>query len=300
MSKVYDKIDELPTGNASDIWIPGCMVIEGGAFRAPFLSGALDSLMMHNINMQTTVGISAGALCGLYYVSGDIGVSARINLVYRHDRRWVGIGAILRERGMIGYHYLFNRIKKEYPFHAKKFYHSGRDYYAGATNCETGEVEFFSNHDKDMYAGVAASASMQVYSKMVKINGTPYLDGGCSCKIPLDWALERGYEKILLLRTKEKGYRREKISHQMEKIIYRRYPRLRDMLLRADDDYNLLCDKIEKLEQEGRIYVIYPKKPVEVKLLEGDVDKLAELYWQGYHDTEECMEEIYQYLFQNN
>ena len=31
---------------------------------------------------------------------------------------------------------------------------------------------------------------------MVLIDGQQYLDGGCSVSIPLDWALEEGYEKI--------------------------------------------------------------------------------------------------------
>ncbi len=297
MKKIYDRIDELPAGEASDKVIPGCMVIEGGAFRASFLSGALDCLMLHDINMQTTVGISAGALCGLYYASGDIGVSGRVNLKYRHDRRWVGMEAVMREHGVLGYHYLFNCIKKEYPFNKKRFYHSGKEFYAGATNCNTAELKFFSNRDKNMYAGIAASASMQVCSKMVDIDGVPYLDGGCCCKIPLDWALERGYDKILVVRSKERGYRKVNISHRMEKIMYLRYPKLREALLRADDDYNELCEKIERLEKEGRIYVIYPLEPVEVKLLEKDMDKLGELYWRGYYDTEGQLEEIRDYLF---
>ena len=51
------------------------------------------ALMQFEINMQCTVGTSAGALNGFNYVAGQIGRSARINLGYRHDSRYVGLEA---------------------------------------------------------------------------------------------------------------------------------------------------------------------------------------------------------------
>lgn len=60
--KVYSKLSSLPAGNARDNIIPGCLVLEGGAFRGVYTSGVLDCFMENDINMQTTVGVSAGAL----------------------------------------------------------------------------------------------------------------------------------------------------------------------------------------------------------------------------------------------
>ncbi len=43
-NKVYSGIDKLPSGNASDDVINGCIVLEGGGFRGIYTSGVLDAL----------------------------------------------------------------------------------------------------------------------------------------------------------------------------------------------------------------------------------------------------------------
>lgn len=54
----------------------------------------------------------------------------------------------------------------------------------------------------------------------------------------------------------------------------------------------LLKNNIDKLEAEGRIMVIQPKKPVEVTRLERDKTKLQNLYDDGVKDKEERLEEL--------
>ena len=54
----------------------------------------------------------------------------------------------------------------------------------------------------------------------------------------------------------------------------------------------LLKNNIDKLEAEGRIMVIQPKKPVEVTRLERDKTKLQNLYDDGVKDMQERLEEL--------
>lgn len=105
-NKRFSGISKLPNGNTSNKIVPGCIVLEGGAFRGLYTSGVLDALMQFEINMQCTVGTSAGALNGFNYVAGQIGRSARINLGYRHDSRYVGLEAFKNNKGIIGFDFL--------------------------------------------------------------------------------------------------------------------------------------------------------------------------------------------------
>ena len=84
--KKYSKIHALPTGHASDNIVQGCLVLEGGAFRGVYGEGACDALMEADLNFETTIGISAGALNGISYLSGQIGRTGRINLGSRLDK----------------------------------------------------------------------------------------------------------------------------------------------------------------------------------------------------------------------
>ena len=72
-NRVYYGLDRLPSGMASNQITDGCLVLEGGAFRGLYTSGVCDALMEENINMRATIGISAGGMNGVNYVSGQIG-----------------------------------------------------------------------------------------------------------------------------------------------------------------------------------------------------------------------------------
>jgi len=140
---------------------------------------------------------------------------------------------------------------------------------------------------------------MPYISPMVDVDGRPCLDGGCSCKIPYRWALDQGYEKIVVVRTREPEYRKT-ISKEKNRILaYRKYPAFARSLAKSSRNYNHQCDEIQKLEKKGRIFVIAPSQKVAVSRLEGDMEKLGSLYWLGYHDTLNLMDSLREYLGRN-
>ena len=106
----YSGFDEIPHGDASDILTPGCLVLEGGAWRGLYTHGVLDALMENDINFETTIGVSAGAMSAMGYVAGQIGRCARINLRHRHDsRQREGNHAVERDEIRRGYEFTRQR-----------------------------------------------------------------------------------------------------------------------------------------------------------------------------------------------
>ena len=66
------------------------------------------------------------------------------------------------------------------------------------------------------------------------------------------------------------------------KAFYRKYPALQKALAERNSIYNRTMDLIENMEDEGRITVIRPLKPVEVGRMEKDTAKMKALYDEGY------------------
>ncbi len=283
----------IPTGNASEEIVPGCLVLEGGAFRGLYNQGVLDALMKKGINMYCTIGVSAGALAGFNYVAGQIGRSARANLRFRHYTDYVGRKALRHAHSPIRLDFLFKDYNKLEPLNEERFFDPSRRYIAVASNCLTGEPEYFERGVcGDIFSAIKASASMPFVSPMVDVDGMPCLDGGCSCKIPYQWALEQGFEKIVIVRTREPSYR--KPVHKRSRMLkrYRKYPEFAESLGRSDRDYNRQCEEIEQLEKDGRAFVLKPSSKVMVGRIEGDMEKLGALYWQGYRDTMNRIDEL--------
>ena len=298
--KTWSGIDSVKLSSAPDTIVPGCMVLEGGSFRGCYTSGVLDVLMENGINLQTTIGTSAGALNGYNYVAGEIGRAAKINLGYRHDRRYMGPRTLARNRGVVGFDFLLNEVEEEIPFNRERFEDPNRRFLVTVTNCETGQVRYCEKGiTPDFQKAVQASASMPFVSDMVEVDGVPCLDGGCAVKIPYRWALDNGFEKILVVRTRPAEYRRPQETKAFTEIterIYRNYPQLVELLDNQSEQYNGACQELEQLQEQGKLLMLCPSGSISVSAIEGDMERLGALYLLGRADAKLMLPQIRAYF----
>ncbi len=295
--KIYSGIDRIPAGKASEKLVPGCLVLEGGAFKGLYTQGLLDALMQMNINLQCVVGVSAGGLTGINYVAGQIGRSARIALTYRHDPRYVGLQALKNSRSLVDVGFLTEERGIYEPLDRERFFRPEQRFAVIATNCLTGEPEAFEKGKcPDILLAARASATLPYLAPMVMMEGVPYLDGGCSCKIPYQWALDQGFEKILVIRTREVAFRKKNREDPLAEKVYRKYPKIMEKIKRMNLEANREFEEVEQLHGEGRLMRIAPSREVTVSRLERNMEKLGELYWLGYRDAVDRAGEIRDYL----
>ena len=76
------------------------------------------------------------------------------------------------------------------------------------------------------------------------------------------------------------------------RFIYKEYPRLRVALRNRNKVYNEQLEMVERLEDEGKIKVIRPLKPIVVDRMETSVRKLTDLYEEGYECAKRIFEDI--------
>lgn len=281
--------------------IKAALVLEGGALRGMYTSGVLDTFLKNNMEFECVAGVSAGALNAMSYISKQSGRSAKINLEYCDDPRYIGRKAFIKNKGIIGYDYLFGDISEnKVPFDYKSFENTNQRFIIVTTNCEKAETEYLEKSNcNDLFKAAQASSSMPLASAMVEINNNHYLDGAVTTSIPVKWALEQGYEKVVVVLTRDKTYRKPMLSNKMKKLYklaYHKYPKLIEKLNTMPERYNKLQDEIIDLEKEGKIFIIRPEKEVTVSRLEKDKEKLENLYKEGIAETEKNLDALKEYL----
>lgn len=280
--------------------IKSALVLEGGALRSVYAAGVLDVFMENDIRFEYVVGVSAGALNAGNYISNQIGRSARVNIDYVNDPRYIGIKHWIKEGSIFNFDFLFGAPTKEWmPYDEKAFIQTKQRYIIGATNCLTGKQDFFESHNYDELTKVlTASSTLPILSKLAYINGTPYIDGGVANAIPFRKAQEDGYDKIVIILTRPKGYYSKSNSflNGFFKIYYRKYPKLVKKLYTMANRYNMLLEQIDELEKKKDIFVIQPTTSLRVKRVERNQNKLRLLYLEGKEDARKLLPQMLHYI----
>ena len=140
---------------------------------------------------------------------------------------------------------------------------------------------------------------MPLVSKVVNINGENYLDGAIECNIPIKWALDEDFEKIVVVLTRDENYKKKPVSKKLQKvysIVYKKYPELIKTMCNRPQKYNDLTKNIKELEKQGRILVLRPSNPINVSRLERDKEKLKNLYEIGRKEAKDSIKQIIDYI----
>lgn len=278
------------------------ILLEGGALRGVYTSGVLDALMEQGIYLPNVVGVSAGALNGLSYLSHQPGRSREINLNYVHDPRYMGPSHLLKTFNFFNFDFIFGELSHSLlPFDYEQFARSNQTMWAVATDCRTGKPLFFNSKKlgEDFFTACRASASMPLLCSMVKVDGQVCLDGGICCSVPMPEELPLAPGKRVLVLTRQKGFRKKSQGAAVDTMYRRRYkqhPELMEACLNQAKQYNRRMDRIDQMEEAGQVFVIRPSTPVTVKRTERDVNKLRALYEQGYQEAMEQMDKLRAYL----
>lgn len=260
------------------------LVLEGGGMRGTFTAGVLDLFIDKNISFPYIIGVSAGACNGLSYISAQKGRTRTINIDMLKKYHYIGLKSYLKKGSWIDLDLLFDIFPfEEVPYDFEKAFSSKTLFEMVTTDCLTGKAVYLSESgDKKRLLDICrASSSLPFISKPVYVDQVPMLDGGLSDSIPVERAIEKGYNKNVIVLTREKGYRKDIKQLHIPSFIYKKFPEVKRCLTERSYQYNSTLDKIEDLEAKGKAFVIRPVKDLKIARTEKDELKLSALYEHG-------------------
>lgn len=276
------------------------LVLEGGAMRGIYTAGVIDTLMKENILVDGIIGVSAGALFGMNYKSKQIGRVKRYNENYIKDKNYFGINSYLKTGNVMNEEFCFHKLINELdPVDFDEFKNNKVEFYVVVTNIESGNAEYIKINDlrnKDELEYLRASGSMPFFSKIVNVNNKKYLDGAIGDSIPLKKMKELGFDKLIVVLTRPKGYKKKKKLFKFGKFYYKDYPLFVKKINERYKNYNNEINYIEKEYKNNNIVVIRPSRLIKIKRIEKNIDKINEMYELGVNDTLSMLDEIKVYL----
>lgn len=260
------------------------LVLEGGGMRGVFTCGVLDNLMDRGIRFPYAIGVSAGACNGLSFMSRQRGRAKFSNIDLLEKYQYIGFKHLITKGNIMDFDLLFHTFPDEIIPYDYATYAASRDRFEMVTtDITTGEATYMEEYHNPerVIAIVKASSSLPYVCPIAEVDGVKMLDGGISDSIPIARAREQGFPNSVVVLTRNKGYRKQGSSF-VPPLFYRKYPALREALAMRNTIYNRQIEEVERLEEEGKIIVIRPEKPIKVGRMERDTHKLLDLYNEGY------------------
>lgn len=274
------------------------LVLEGGAMRGMFTAGVLDTLMDTGIQVNGIAGVSAGALFGVNYVSGQKGRAVRYSKRFNPQKDYLGLLPLLREGNIVSTEFAYHTVPEKLdPFDNEAYQKAGIPFWAVVTNLETGKPEYM--QIKDVFRQMdtlRASGSMPFVSRPVEIHGQSYLDGGISDSIPFKWLASRGYNKLIVILTRDLTYVKKPLPAGPVRMALRQHPKTAQAMISRHQQYNASIQELRVWEKEGKAFVIQPSRPIEIGKIEKDPKKLQEIYDLGCQDARKALPALRRYL----
>lgn len=273
------------------------LVMEGGGVRGIYTAGVLDAFIDNNIEFDGMIGVSAGACFGPNLLSKQRGRAIRYNKKYNPSRKYMGVWNWVTTGNFFSTELAYNEVPRRLdPFDDEAYIEATKKtpLYGVTTNVKTGEAECMRINSvfEDMDI-IRASASIPFLSQPVQIGDNKYLDGAIADSIPYEKFLEMGYDKLVVILTKDHDYVRKPIWRLGTNLIYKKkYPKVAEALINRHLAYNASRERLWELEKTGKVVIIEPTKRIKMSRIERNPDKMQAMYDLGIQDALDKLGEI--------
>ena len=276
------------------------LVLEGGAMRGMFTCGVIDVMMENEIAFDGLSGVSAGAIFGCNYKSKQIGRGVRYNKKYGRDPRYGSFWSLLTTGDYYGEKFCYHDIMDTLdPIDKKTFEKNNIDFFIVATDIENAIPRYYNckTIDEKSITWIRASASMPLVSNIVNIDGYKLLDGGITDSIPYKVMEENNYDRNVIVLTQDYNFVKKQTSLlPVIKILLHKYPKLVEAMKNRHIMYNKQIDDIKEKEKDGKVLVIRPSAPLNIKRTENNPNELERVYQIGRSVASKRLDEIKAFL----
>ena len=278
------------------------LVVEGGGMKCAYCAGVLDQFLEHGITFDYCIGVSAGAASVASYLAGQKGRNLRFYTEYIDDPWYFGVRSFLKNGDLFNLKYIYGDLTNSGgrdPLDLEALKKNPAEYEIVATCVETGEGVYFSKDDliQDDYRHVMASCAIPAVCRPVEIDGKHYYDGGLADSIPMQRALDRGCDKLVVIASKSRKFvKTPEKFRMMYTLMCRKYPKavkaLNDRYLTYRRQQKLMFD----LEKAGTAFLFTPETDRKINTFTMNREVNQHMYDLGVQDFRRKQQKLAAFL----
>ena len=264
------------------------MIDVGGGFRAIYGAGVMDRMLEDGIMVDHCYGVSAGSANMVSYISKQHGRTHKFYTEYAFRKEYASFDSYVKHHNFANLDYVYGTLSNhdgEYPVDYEAFAANPTGFTVIACNALDGSAKYFDKSDVhyDDFNIMKASSAVPVACEPYVIYGVPYFDGGIVDPVPVQKAIDDGYDRIVLVLTRPKDVLREqKRDIAPARILRHSYPAAAERLLNRYATYNDEVALAKEYERDGRVLILAPDDLCGLSTLSKSFEGLELMYRKGY------------------
>lgn len=234
--------------------------------RGAYTCAVAAYLLERGVYFDNVYGVSAGSSNAVNYVSRDANravgsFTELVNLPKLGDWK-----TLLRHKGYYNAHYIYEEAglpDGPLPFDIDTFNANPAKVTIASFDRDSGRDVFFRKDElrtvPELMVRVRASSTVPLLMPPPKVDGRYCYDGGFAVGggLPLERIREDGFDRVFVVRTRKRGYRKPEGGNEWARAFFWRRPLMRDAMLTRNARYNTACDLLDEWGAQGKAYVFY-------------------------------------------
>ena len=265
------------------------LLFEGGSMRGAYSCAVVAYLLEKGVFFDNVYGVSSGSSNTVNYLSRDADRAIRSFTDFVDMPEMMGWKTFLQGKGFFNAYHIYQEAglpDGDLPFDFETFSANPAKATIVSFERDTGRDVVFRKQDmatlEDLMVRVRASSTLPLFMPPPCIDGVYYYDGGFATGggLPLQLIEQDGFEKVFVVRTRRRGYRKPP-GNSWAKVGLLHRPHLRRAMLDRSRNYNEACDLLDEWEKQGRAYVFYAED-LTLSGMEREFEPLARNFEYGY------------------
>ncbi|MBR1391819.1 MAG: patatin family protein [Lachnospiraceae bacterium] len=269
----------------------------GGGFRGIYGAGVMDQFVEEKISFDYAIGVSAGSANIISFLAGQKERNYKFYMEYSGRWQYMSLRSLIKCGSYLNLEYVYGEELSnsggEYPLDFEHALGTDTEMEIVTTDAGTGKVKYYEKQDmaRDDYGAIKASSCLPLASKPYFWKGAYHFDGGLSDPIPIERALEKGCDRVVLILTRPKTQTRvPQKDERVAKLIHRKYPSIAEALRNRAETYNRELSLALEMERSGRLLILAPDDISGLKTLKRDTEALQALYDKGKKAAEQAIQ----------
>ena len=261
------------------------LVVEGGAMRAIFASGVLETFLEREFRpFDFAIGCSAGGCILASHLAGQRGRNLHCYTKFMTRPEFIDAKRFLRGGHWVDFDWLWEATERDCPIDRAQLAANPAKLVVSTTSYATGKPVYLEPGGRvDLMQALKSSCALPIlYRAPVHIGELRLLDGGISAPIPVQEAYRRGARRILVIRSRPAQFvKRASVVGRLSALAFRASPALAHALKYAHHAYGAAVSFIASPPPDCEIIHVAPARALATGRTTQDVRALERDYALG-------------------